>query len=93
MELPEVTSPEAVMIGNDVTRSDRVRMRNRFPRFFLNTVVAQNIPLRMTNMATGCNVTKGVPLEGWGPCMCNRNLRTILPSGAFRPEVTSSNVT
>ena len=59
VELPEVTSTEAVMTGNDMTRSDRVHMRNRFPRFFLTTVVAQNIPLRMTNMATGCNVTKG----------------------------------
>jgi hypothetical protein len=55
----EVDLPEAVMTGNNVTRSDRVRMRNRFPRFFLTTVVVQNIPLRMTNMATECNVTKG----------------------------------
>ena len=44
--LPEVTSPEAALTGSDVTEihltkteihmtgSDRVRMRNRFPRFF-----------------------------------------------------------
>ena len=43
-----------------MTGSDRVRMRNRFPRFFLTIVVVQNVPLRMTrsNMATGCDVIK-----------------------------------
>jgi hypothetical protein len=66
---PEVTSPEAVMTGNDVTRShvtgtgshvtgsDGVRMHNRFPRFFL-TIVVQNVPLRMIDMATGSDVIK-----------------------------------
>ena len=59
--LPEVTSPEAALTGSDitgnhVTGSDRVHMRNRFPRFFLTIVVAQNVPLRMTDMATGCDV-------------------------------------
>ena len=46
MVLPEVTSPEATLTGNDVigsyvtgtgshvTGSDRVRTCNRFPRFF-----------------------------------------------------------
>ena len=50
---PEVTSvtwPEAVMTGSD-------RVRNRFPRFFLTIVVVQYVPLRMTDMATGCDVT------------------------------------
>jgi hypothetical protein len=49
--LPEVTSPEAALTGSDVTEihltkteihmtgSDRVRMRNRFPRFFLTILV------------------------------------------------------
>jgi hypothetical protein len=68
--LPEVTSPEAYLTGNDVTGShmtatgshvtgsDRVCMRNRFPRFFLTIVVVQNVPLCMTDMATGCDVTE-----------------------------------
>ena len=53
-------------------------MRNRFPRFFLTIVVVQNVPLRMTNMATGCDVIKrhptpkGLPLEGWDAHMRNR---------------------
>ena len=54
-------------------------MRNRFPRFFLLTiVVVPNVPLRMTNMATGCDVIKrrptpqGVPLEGWDAHIRNR---------------------
>jgi hypothetical protein len=49
------------MTGNDVnhmTGSDRMHMRNRFPRFVL-TIVVQNVPLRMTDMATGCDGPKG----------------------------------
>ena len=66
--LPQVTSPQETMTRNDLTGShvtgtglngsDRVRMRNRFPRFFLTIVVVQNVPLRMTDMATGCDVSK-----------------------------------
>jgi hypothetical protein len=33
--------------------SNRVPMRNRFPRFFLTIVVIQNVPLHMTDTATG----------------------------------------
>jgi hypothetical protein len=44
VELSEVTSPE--VIGNHVTETDRVRMCNRFPRFFLTIVVVQNVPLK-----------------------------------------------
>ena len=40
-----------------VIGSDRVRMRNRFPCFFLTIVVVQNVSLRMTDMTTGCDVT------------------------------------
>ena len=61
VELPEATSPEVTrndVTGNHVTGGDRVRMRNRFPRFFLTIVVAHNVPLRMTDMATGCDVIK-----------------------------------
>ena len=52
MVLPEVTSQEAVLTGNDVTGShvngsDRVRMLSRFP-LFLTIVVVQNVLLRMT---------------------------------------------
>ena len=49
---PEVTFPEVARTG-----SDRVRMRNQIPRFFLTIVVVQNVSLRMTDMATGCDVT------------------------------------
>ena len=35
-----------------------LRMRNRFPRFFLTIVEVQSAPLRMTHMATGCGVIK-----------------------------------
>jgi hypothetical protein len=55
-----------------MTGSDRVRMRNRFPRFF-SYHISTNVSLRMTDMATG-----RVPLEGWGARMCNRKLRDIL---------------
>ena len=61
-----MTSPKAAMTRNDMTgtgshviESDRVRMCNRFQRFFLTIVVVQNVPLRLTDMATGCDVTKG----------------------------------
>ena len=56
-----MTSPDETLTGSDVTgpdRSDHVRMRYRFPRFFL-TIVVQNVPLRMTDMATGCEHPKG----------------------------------
>jgi hypothetical protein len=48
------------VIGSHVTGSDRVRMRNRSPRFFLTIVVVQNVSLRMTgsSMATGFDVTE-----------------------------------
>ena len=55
-----------------MTGSDRVRTRNRFPRFFLTIVVVQNVSLRITgsNMATGydvteCHVTRRGSLEGY----------------------------
>ena len=87
---------ENYVTGNGVryvTGSDHVRMRNRFPRIFLTIVVVQNVPLRMTDIATGCDVTEGVPLEGWSVRMRNQMLHNIRPSGVFSPEVTSSNVT
>jgi hypothetical protein len=87
---------ERHVTGNDVrymTGSDHVRMRNRFPRIFLTIVVVQNVPLRMTDITTGCDVTEGVPLEGWSVRMRNQKLHNIRPSGVFSPEVTSSNVT
>jgi hypothetical protein len=69
-----MTSAEVALTG-----SDRVRMHNRFPRFFL-TIVVQNVPLHMTDMVTGCDVIpKGFPLEG---CTYGK-LRYIRPSGAF----------
>ena len=86
-----MTSQEETLTGND-----RVRMRNRFRRFLL-TIVVQNVPLRITDMATGCDVIKrhvthsGFPWKGMR--MRNRKLRNIRPSGAFSPEITSSNVT
>ena len=46
-----MTSPEVAVTG-----SHRVRMHNCFPRFVL-TIVVQNVPLRMTDMATGNDVT------------------------------------
>jgi hypothetical protein len=58
---PEVTSPEAALTGNDVSHgSDRVRMRNQFPHFFL-TIVVQNVSLRMTDMATRCDRRSRTP--------------------------------
>ena len=64
-------------MGEDQTGSDRVSMRNRFPRFFL-TIVVQNVSLRMTDMATECDVTpKGFPWKG--ARMCNN----IRPSGGL----------
>ena len=51
----EVTSPEAAL-----TRSDHVRLRNRFPCFFLTIVVVQNVSLRTTERAIG-SAPKGVP--------------------------------
>jgi hypothetical protein len=79
--LPQVTSPQAALTRNDftgiyvigtgLTGSDRVRMRNRFPRFLL-IIVVHNLPLRMTgrSMDTGCDVIKrhvtpkGFPWKG-----------------------------
>jgi hypothetical protein len=59
-------------IGSGMTGSDRVRTRNRFPRFFLTIVVVQNVSLRITgsNMATRydvteCHVTRRDSLEGY----------------------------
>ena len=48
-----------------------MRMRNRFPRFFLTIVVVQNVPLRMTrsSMATGCDVIKRQVIEV-NTCTC-----------------------
>ena len=57
--------PEASLTGKDanhVTGSERVRMRYRFPRFFLIIVEVQNVSLHMTDMATGSD--RSVPLEG-----------------------------
>ena len=48
-----MTSPEMAVTG---TGSHRVHMYNCFPRFVL-TIVVQNVPLRMTDMATGNDVT------------------------------------
>jgi hypothetical protein len=87
VELPEVTSPtspevtsptspEAALTRTESHRSDRVRMRSRFPRFFLTIVAVQNEPLRMTDRATGSDQKKGV-------CMRNRKLGNMHPSGAF----------
>jgi hypothetical protein len=89
-KLPEVTAPEAALTITGSHGSDRVRMHSRFPHFFLTIVVVQNVPLRMTDRATG-NDRRWSPWKGVR--MCNRKLRNIHPSGAFWPEVTSSNVT
>jgi hypothetical protein len=74
-----------------------LRMRNRFPRFFLTIVVVQNVLLRMTDMATGSDVNDGHMTPKEFPCkgarMRSQKLRNIRPSGAFSPEVTSSNLT
>ena len=86
----DVTGNDVTGTGSHITGSDRVRMCNRFPRFFLTVVVVQNVPLRMIDTATGCDAT---PLEGWDARMCYRKLRNIHHIGAFSPEVTSSNVT
>jgi hypothetical protein len=78
-----LTSPEATLTENDC-----VRMYNRFPRFFLTILIAQNVPLRMTDMATGCDLTpKGFPCKS--ARMHNQKLRNIRPSGDFWPEMTS----
>jgi hypothetical protein len=92
--------------GNDISHvtrsdvsngSDLMRTGNRFSRFFLTIVVVQNVPLRMTDMATGNDVTEGYVTQKGFPWksarMCNRKLRNIRPSGAFSPEMTSSNIT
>jgi hypothetical protein len=72
-----------------------VRMCNWFPCcFFLTIVVVQNVPLRMTDMATGSDVPEGDVTPKGAPCkgalMRNRKLRIIRPSGTFSPEMTSS---
>jgi hypothetical protein len=102
---PEVTWPEATSTGNDVTwsgpdrkwrhGSDRVRMRNRFPHFFLTIVVVQNVPLHITIMATGSNRKSRDPkaLHWKDARMSNRKLRNIRLSWAFWLEMMSSNVT
>jgi hypothetical protein len=78
------------MTGNDVTESDvshttgsdRVRMRNRFPRF-----AHDPHGYRMWRHQTSRD-PKGFHWKG----MRNRKLRNIRPSGAFSSEVTSSNI-
>jgi hypothetical protein len=61
----------------------------RLPHFFLTIVVVQNIPLRRTNIATGCDVTpKMFPWKG--VCMRNRKLHNIRPSGRL---LTGNDVT
>jgi hypothetical protein len=49
--------------------------------------------LRMTDMATRCDLVTPKRFPWKGARMRNRKLRNIRPSGAFSPEVTSSNVT
>ena len=72
-----LTSPEAALTGNDC-----VRMQNRFPCFFLTILIVQNVPLRITDMATGCDLTpKGFPCKS--ARMHNQKLRNIRPSGDF----------
>ena len=83
MTPPEVTSPEEALTGNDITRTHGTgshvshgsdRMRNRFLRFFLTIVVVQNVSLRITDIATGSDVTedyvtpKGGSLGRLRPC-------------------------
>ena len=48
-----MTSPEEALTGSDVSHGSVLRTRQGFPRFFLTIVVVQNVPLRMTDMATG----------------------------------------
>ena len=43
------------LTGTDHDRKYVLRMLNRFLRFFLTIVVVQNVPLHMTDMATGCD--------------------------------------
>ena len=63
-------------------------MHNWFPRFFLTILIVQNVPLRMTDMATGCHLTpNGFPCKS--ARMHNQKLRNIRPSGDFWPQMTS----
>jgi hypothetical protein len=92
VELPEATSPEVTrndVTGNHVTGGDRVRMRNRFPRFFSYyssstqcTIAHDRHGYRMWRHQASRDL-EGIPLEGWGARMCNQKLRNIRPSGAF----------
>jgi hypothetical protein len=78
-----VTSPALTGIGSHVNGSDRVRMRNRLPRFFLTIVVVQNVSLCMTDRATVSNVT-GFPRVR----TCATGSWGFLPTRVFSPEMT-----
>jgi hypothetical protein len=89
----------ACATGNHVTGPDRKsRNRNGPNRKWsrahaqpVHVVLLQHVSLRMTDSATGSDMTsKGVPL---GMRMRNRKLRYICPSGEFWPEVTLWNIT
>jgi hypothetical protein len=76
-----------------MTGSDRVYMRNRFPRVFFS-YESSSTKCSTSTMATGGDQRSRDP-EGGPLCVRRRNrkLRNIHPSGAFRPEVTLCNVT
>ena len=59
-----VEIPEPALTGSDVSHVPGSMFFAYpemivFPRFFLTIVVVQNVPLRMTDMATVCDVTEG----------------------------------
>jgi hypothetical protein len=58
---PDRKSPESTLNGTGSHESDRVRMRNHFPRFFLTIVV--QVPW-LPEVTEGHVTQKGIPLEG-----------------------------
>jgi hypothetical protein len=54
----DVTGSHVTGTGSHMTGNDRVRMRHRFPRFFLTIVVIQNVPLNKQKQARNdCSMT------------------------------------
>jgi hypothetical protein len=78
-----VVLPKAALTGSHITRChgrDRVRMRNRFPRFFLTIIVVHNVswPIWLPD------VTRARRGFAWkGARMLNRKLRNIALGGPF----------
>ena len=99
--LPEVTSPEVSLTGNDVTGSNMTGIGSH--------VTGSDRAFSYYSSSTKCTIVHvrhgyrmwrdrssrdpfGVPLEGWGARMRNRKLHNFHPIGVYSSEVITFGV-